>query len=99
MQKINKIILSTDDNPNYIEFTKITCRAFIKLLGIKPTLGYLTNKPKSEWEGLENVAEVIQFKPDARIPRGNNAKVLRIILASMYPNDICMLGDIDLLPL
>lgn len=95
--KINKIIISTNDDPKYIEFLPYVARAWKKLLGndIEVIVGYASDKNNPE---MEKHATVHRFwHPD--IKSGNIAKVSRMLLACMHPNDYCLLSDMDMLPL
>ena len=49
MNKIDRIFISCDDNPLYIEFLPFISMAWDKLIGIKPTLAYVTDYPESKW--------------------------------------------------
>jgi hypothetical protein len=42
--KIDRVILSTDNNPDYIQFWPIVSRVWQEYIGIKPTLALIADK-------------------------------------------------------
>ena len=100
IMKIDKIIISTNDSLDYIQFLPIICKAWKKLLGdqVSIVLGYATNKPESQWEWMREYAEVTRFW-NPHIPSANLAKVSRLLLASEFYDKNCLLSDIDMLPM
>jgi len=48
---------------------------------------------------MRKYGEVYLYPPVEGIPAGNQAKMARFFLASMYGDDVCMVNDIDTAPL
>lgn len=99
--KIDKVIMSTNDSPTYIEFWPYISQAWKKLLGnnVEVVLGYVTDKSQEESSWLNMYGKVIHFHKRHDIPDSNHAKVVRTLIASRYSNEYCLLSDIDMLPL
>lgn len=92
-----RVILSTDDNPTYIQFWPLVAKAWQHWVGIKPTLALIANDDVVVDESL---GDVIRFKPIPGIPTSFYAQVVRLLLpAALYPHEVCILSDIDMLPL
>ncbi len=96
--KIQKVIISTNDSVDYIEFLPMISRAWEKLFDSKLELlvGYASKNEPLDW--MEDFAHIERFWDD-EIPSCNMAKVSRLLLACRYPDDYCMLSDMDMLPL
>ena len=99
--KIDRILISSNDDPLYIQFLPIFSMSCEKIIGVKPTLAYVSNKPYSEWKWMEKYCnDILLFKhnPNVLTDRGM-AFVARMIMRYKFGDDICMIGDIDLIPL
>ena len=96
--KIDKIIVSSNSSPLYLEFWPYVARAWKKLLGgkIDVILGYVGNEDVS---GLEKHGTVIRFGTRTDIIDKNYSKLIRTIMATRYPDSYCLISDIDMLPL
>jgi len=103
------IILSASDN-YYLDIAPITCFAWKKLFpNIKLHLGIITNDPFIYNNYIENMKLLFEDYCDTlkiyynTLPKVNfriQAKMVRFHLATQLENDeICMLNDIDLIPL
>jgi len=97
--KIDRVVISSNDNPDYLEFVKIVGPAWKKLLGIKPTLMYISNKKQEEWAWMEEYVDVLQVPDIDVIPSSNHAQASRMLVATKFGQDVCMLSDLDMLPL
>jgi hypothetical protein len=101
MDNINRILISVDDNPLYIQFLPIFSLACQKVIGVKPTLAYVTDKKENEWQWMkEYCQDIIRVPIVKELPDGKcRTFFARMILRYKFESDICMIGDIDLLPL
>lgn len=100
----DRVILSTNENPKYIEFWPLIPRAWRKLFGVEVSLAFLTERSEHDplVARMRDDGEVVLFKPldmSMGIPQPNNTKVLRLILASSMGAEVCLLNDIDMMPL
>ena len=94
--KLNRVILATDANPDYIEFWPIVAKAWKEIVGLKPTLALIAH---DDIEIDETLGEVLRFKPLDGIPTSFQAQVIRLFLPALFPDDGCILSDIDMIPL
>jgi hypothetical protein len=94
--KIDRVILATNDNPTYIDFWPYAAKAWTQLIGVKPTLALIAHDHVKVDESL---GEVIRFKPIPGIATGLQAQVIRLLLPAYFPNQTCIISDIDQLPI
>ena len=94
--KIDRVILSTNDNPTYIEFWPIVAKVWKEYIGIKPTLALIADKSVIIDETL---GDVIRFEPIPGIPSGLQAQCIRLILPAYFEDEVCITSDIDMIPL
>ena len=88
--KLDKVILSSDDNPDYLEFWPIVSEAW-RNIGIEPILFYTgKNKIKNE-----NVFNFNLEKCDSAFIAQN----IRLLAPTLFPNETCIISDIDNMPL
>ncbi len=91
--KIDRVILSGDKS-FYLDFWPYAARAWKQLLGVKPTLAVIGDVKVDT-----SLGDVIRFKPIRGIPSGLQAQVIRLLLPTLFPNDVCIISDIDQLPI
>ncbi|MEX0939863.1 MAG: hypothetical protein WDZ41_00710 [Candidatus Babeliales bacterium] len=94
--KIDRVILSTNDNPLYIQFWPLAARAWQEIVGVRPTLALIGN---NEIPIDEQYGDVIRFTPIEGVPTSLYAQCVRLLLPCLFPADGCILADIDLIPL
>lgn len=94
--KITKILLSSDSNLFYLGCWPIAVQVWKKAFGIDPILIYVSDIMN---ERLQNIGNVIHLKPVDNIDIGIQAKIARMYMASCYPLDTILLGDIDIVPI
>jgi hypothetical protein len=93
---IDRVILATDSNPAYIEFWPIVAKAWRERIGIKPTLALIAN---NDVQVDETLGDVIRFEPIPGIPTSLQAQAIRLLLPAYFPDDCCIISDIDMIPL
>ena len=93
-----KICISSNENPDYIQFWPVVASAWIKL-GFQPMLALVTDKDKKQWEWMEEFGEVIRFNENPNVPSGNWAKLARWSLYGKYENEISIVSDLDMIPM
>lgn len=94
--KINRSILSCDENELYIQFWPIVARAW-DLLGIKPTLFLISSNHNLNID--QTVGDVFFIEPVEDIPTSFQAQCIRHLGPTMFPEDISIISDIDMMPL
>lgn len=99
--KIDRFVYSTDENPEYMNSWPLVAQVTKKIFGCKVSLAFITNKNKDDElvKKMKNFGEVFLFKTINGIPVGNQAKVSRMYVSTFYPKEICVVNDVDLLPL
>lgn len=99
---INQIILSTNEDPKYMEFWKPVSWAYKKMFpDVTVHLAFLTNRDENDplVKEFREYGKVTLFKPLPYIQEFSQAKMIRFILASQQGKDVCYIDDIDLFPL
>lgn len=94
--KIDRVILSCDTNPTYIQFWPIVAKAWKELIGIQPTLALIA---EDDVDIDTSLGDIIRIKPIPNIPTSLQAQVIRLFLPAYFENEVCLISDIDMLPL
>jgi len=97
----DRIIVSSDDS-HFKDFWPVVAKAWNKYFPDKKVcLAFVTDKDENHptVQKLKKWGEVYLFPVQENIPTPNQAKMYRHILAGMFENDICMIEDIDTIPL
>lgn len=93
--KINKVVLSSNNNPNYIEFWPSVYETWSKL-GVEAYLFYIGKSSKH----LNYSENVLTFDIDLM---GVNdcfaSQCLRLLGPSLFPDDFVIISDVDMYPL
>jgi len=99
--KINRFIISTNENENYIHCWPIVSQITKKLFNCPSTLAFITNRNNDDSlvKKFKQFGDVVLFTPIEGIPTGNQAKVARMYLATKYQDEICVINDVDIMPL
>lgn len=99
----DRIVTSTDDNQTYLDFWKIQILAHKKFFPSKKfTIAFVTERNYDDEIILDmksNDIDVVIFRPIEEVPNGNLAKVARFLCASLYENEVCVITDMDTIPL
>ena len=98
---LNRIIVSTDDS-HFKDYWKIVVTAWKKYYpGVKISLAFVTNRSENDdlVTKMRELGDVVLFPVIPHIPTPNLAKMSRHILAGFYDTEICMVEDIDTIPL
>ena len=93
--KLQKIVISCDSNPDYLDFWPIVSKQWYSLMGIRPTLCYIGN---DEHHLNRKYGEVIEYPLIDGIPPALQGQWARFFQATQYDDAIVTLTDIDLLP-
>ena len=67
-----------------------------KAMGLRPTV-VLVNEENCPLD--ESLGDVIHFKPLADVPVAQQAQVLRLLVPALFPDDVCLISDIDMIPI
>lgn len=93
---IDRVILGCDANPMYLEFWPLVAKTWKEIVGVKPTLALIAS---AEVEIDESLGDVIRFDPIPGIPTAFQAQVIRLLLPILFPNEVCIISDMDMIPL
>ena len=93
--EIKRVIISTNDNPLYIEFWPVVARVW-QSMGIRPTLALIADE---ECAVDTSLGDVIRFSPIPGISTALQAQVYRLFLPVLFPEEGCLISDIDIIPI
>jgi len=94
--KIDRVILATNNNPDYIQFWPIVAKTWKEIIGVKPTLALISDE---NIEIDESLGEVLRFKTIPGVSTALHAQTIRLLLPAYYENEVCIISDIDMIPL
>jgi len=104
--KFDRIILSSDHNPKFIEFWPLVAKGWRTFFGdVDIWLALVAKEGQFDLNELRKHGNVKRYDPVPDIPTANQAKVARYHLASSWgdetwgDNSVVMTNDLDLLPL
>lgn len=93
----DRVVVSSDTNPKFIEFWPLIQKAWGHLFGVPVTLALVTRNDAPP-DGL--TGDIVRLHPVDGIPLSNQAKMARYyVAASCLENAVVMTNDMDLLPL
>lgn len=95
--KITKAILSSDNNPKYLDYWPYVSKAWRELIGIEPVLFFIGPKEKSELLG--SYGKVFHLEEDPSWDIVNQAQSVRLWGATRYPDECVIISDMDMLPI
>lgn len=95
--KIDRVILSSDLNPQFINFWPIAASSWKIVFGITPTLVVVSRKSieLNVLKKLEEFGSVYSIISKSTAPMPNQAKMARWYLAGMFENEIVTIEDVD----
>jgi hypothetical protein len=97
----NRVIVSSDDS-DFKNFWPIVVKSWNKYFPeVKVCLAFVTDRKENDEivKRLKKYGEVYLFPVQPNIPTPNQAKMYRHILAGQFGDDVCMIEDIDTIPL
>lgn len=95
--KTIKAIVSSDDNPFYYEFWNDVSYVWKEIFQIEPVLIYISNRENKSLS--REFGEVVRIPEEDDIPKYLQGQLARIYYAKLFQKDICMLSDIDMIPI
>lgn len=93
--ELKRVILATNNNPNYIQFWPIVAPLW-EAMGIRPTLALIADE---DCPIDTTLGDVIRFAPIPNVAESTQAQAIRLLLPALFPDDICIISDIDMLPI
>ena len=97
----DRVVVSSDDSPAFLNFWPCVSQAWQKFFDMKPTLALVTNKTATDplFDKLRKYGDVFAVPYFEGIPIQNQAKIARFLVASKMGDEVCMIEDIDTVPL
>ncbi|SRR5581483_1921142 len=92
--ELQRVILATNNNPNYIQFWPIVAPLW-QAMGFHPTLALIADENCPIDTSL---GDVIRFHPLPDVAESTQAQAIRLLLPALFPEDTCLISDIDMLP-
>lgn len=93
--KVKKIIFAVDENPDYEGFWKVNSEICTKHLGVEPVLFRITDNEsefyRDEFGLVKNIRRV------EGVNTGMQSQIYRMYGTKYFMDEVCMIGDIDLL--
>jgi len=93
--KIDRAIMATDANPDYYKFWPTVAKRWISW-GITPTL-FVISKDKLNIDS--SLGDVVYVNPTTDVPTAHQAQIIRLFAAASFRKDVCIISDIDMMPL
>ena len=93
---IDRVILGCDTNAMYLEFWPLVAKTWKEIVGIKPTVAFIGPK---DFPIDETLGDVLRFEPIPTIPTSFQAQVIRLLLPVYFEDEICIISDMDMIPL
>jgi hypothetical protein len=92
--RVNKIIFSSNDNPNYLEFWEVNSLICSKKLKITPVLFHICDEDSDfYWDTFGLVKKIKHISNNS----GFESQIFRMYGTKYFMNDICLTSDIDML--
>ena len=88
-----RVILASDENHKYIQFWELVATHWKKYHNIQPTLFFIGSPDISL---NKTIGDVIFIPPLPGIPNSLMAQLIRLIGPALFPDDVCVIGDIDM---
>lgn len=101
MALFDRVILSSNDHPDYLPYWPYVAKAYKKFFNAKATLALVGNY-RLDCDLVKRLREhgdVIPIDLEKKIPIHNQAKLARHYVSTLYQREVCVINDIDLLPL
>lgn len=95
--KLTKAILSSDNNPKYLDFWPYVSKAWKDLIGIEPILFFIG--PKEKVNDLQKHGTVIHVEESPLWDIVNQSQSVRLWGATRFPNEGVIISDMDMLPI
>lgn len=93
--ELERVILASNNDPKYIQFWSIVAPLWERM-GLRPTLALIGD---TEYPVDTSIGDVIRFDPLPGVPESLQAQVIRLFLPILFPEEGCIISDIDMIPI
>lgn len=94
--KIDYAILSTNEKPLYKDFWPVVKPVWVDYIKIKPILIIISDVDEVVDHGDYIIFKINQIKG---VDTGLQSQIARMWITKFYPNEVCLISDIDMLPM
>ena len=101
-QMFDKVVVSTDENPDFIDFIPIVSTAWKKFFPeAELAIAFVTDRDEEDEtvQKMRQYGDVGLFATVPDVPTSNQAKICRHLMAARQGSSVCMLEDVDTIPL
>lgn len=93
----DRVVLSTNDNPKYIQFWPLVAWHWKRIYNVPVTLAVLSVDPKLDVIEMARHGDIVRLAPEPSLPSANQAKMVRLYVAANNadPNEIILINDVD----
>jgi hypothetical protein len=95
--KLNRVILSSNDNPKYLDLWPYVAKAWREIIGIEPVLFFIG--PHSKVIELSKYGQVIQVYPHPDLDIVNQSQSIRLWASTKFVEENLIISDMDMLPI
>jgi hypothetical protein len=98
----DRVVISSNESWMYIDFWPLVAYAWRTMFPeAKPTLAFLSERQEDDEfvTQLREHGDVVLVRPVKTITQAAQAKMARYYVAAKYPNEVCMIDDIDAIPI
>lgn len=92
--ELKRVILSTNNNPTYIQFWPVVAPVW-SAMGLRPTLALIADE---DCPIDTSLGDVIRFDPIPGVPESLQAQTVRLLLPALFPDDACLISDMEMIP-
>ena len=93
--ELKRVILAANNDPKYVQFWPVVAPIW-QAMGLRPTLAFIA-PPGCPID--TSMGDVIRFDPIPGVPESLQAQTIRLLLPALFPDDACLIADIDMLPI
>lgn len=94
--KLDRVILTCNEDTSYLQLWPLAARAWKDIVGVQPTLILVA---EDDVQVDDTVGDVLRFKPVPDVPTALQAHYIRLLVPALYPDDVCIVSHIELIPL
>ena len=95
--KLDRVILSSNNNPRYLDFWPYVSKAWRDIIGIEPVLFFIG--PPNKVPELSKYGQVIQVCEHPNIDIVNQSQSIRLWGSTKFPEENIIISDMDMLPI
>jgi hypothetical protein len=93
--RLTKAILAVDDAEFYQQTAQIATNSWLNRIGLVPVVGFIGRNEPPRFDG----AEIVRIAPLPDLPSVFQAQCLRLLLPVLFPDDVVITSDADMIPL